>query len=271
MTEDSFIFYISSLEPSLFLAPFLVQGFLSLEPISLPRLRRGWYLLDCPTWTSIFIGVFAGGIFDLVIIFLSVNAFGNWFSKICKWIIFWTSSSYYFVRGSRWDNGNSFQPISFFNLLFSPPNVGKFYSSKWQSTNRAVNKSPIVGSRYFIIDRDSYPTYISILLWGFILVQCGRKLKHISYIQISLDGKYYALYQKLIVKGKRCDKLLAWCESMLACKIACPRVEIGSFHLMISCLVINLIRLINDYASPFCVWTCVTRCSMSVPIDIKYL
>jgi len=55
--------------------------------------------------------------------------------------IFWTSSSHSFVQGSRWDNDNSFQPISFSNFFSPLTNVGKTYSSKWLSVNRAVNKS----------------------------------------------------------------------------------------------------------------------------------
>lgn len=57
-----------------------------------------------------------------------------------------------------------------------PPNAGKFDSSKWQSAKWAVNKSHIIGSRYFTIYGHSYPTYILILLWGPILLHCGRKI-----------------------------------------------------------------------------------------------
>ena len=85
-----------------------------------------------------------------------MNAFGNWFAKIFKWIVFWTSSSPYFIRGSRWDNDNSFQLTTFSSFLFSPPNARKFDSLKWQSANRAMKKYPIVGSRYLIIDGETY-------------------------------------------------------------------------------------------------------------------
>lgn len=36
--------------------------------------------------------------------------------------------------------------------------------------------SPVKGSRYLIINGDSYPTYILNLLWGLILVICGRDI-----------------------------------------------------------------------------------------------
>ena len=58
--------------------------------------------------------------------------------------------------------------------------------------------------------------------------------------------------------------------NIAACKISCPQVEIWSLHLMISDLAINFIPLINDYTSPFCVWTCATGCLISIPIDIQY-
>ena len=63
-----------------------------------------------------------------------------------------------------------------FKLLIFPPNIGKIDSSKWQSINLAVNKSPINGSRYLIIDGDLYPTYIPNLVWGPIFIRCGGEI-----------------------------------------------------------------------------------------------
>ena len=81
-----------------FSAPFFVfRGFLSLEPIGLPRFKR---CLDsvatwlCPSWTSILIGALAAGIYDLVTLFGSAKESGNWLASFCKCIIFWTSKSH---------------------------------------------------------------------------------------------------------------------------------------------------------------------------------
>ena len=69
-------------------------------------------------------------------------------------------------------------PIYFiFQMLIFSPNVGYIDSSKWQSTNLAVNKSPVIGFKYFIIERDSYPTYIPNLLWGPIFELCGGAIE----------------------------------------------------------------------------------------------
>ena len=65
-------------------------------------------------------------------------------------MILWTSSSYWFVWGSRWDIVDAFQVISHRSLGidFSSPNDGKTLSLKWQSTKRAIKTSPVKGLRY---------------------------------------------------------------------------------------------------------------------------
>lgn len=74
---NSFIFSITSFGSSLFLAHFLVHGFLSWKPIGLPRFMRSRDSLDCSIGISISIGAFAAGIYDLVTLFGLVNAFGD--------------------------------------------------------------------------------------------------------------------------------------------------------------------------------------------------
>ena len=72
--------FISSIWTSSLFAHFLFRGFLSLEPIGLPRFMRGLdslALTICPSGTCIFAGAFTAGICDLVILFISVNASGN--------------------------------------------------------------------------------------------------------------------------------------------------------------------------------------------------
>ena len=42
----------------------------------------------------------------------------------------WTSGSYSFIRGSRWDKNNSFELlVHIFSLLSSLPNIGKIFDS----------------------------------------------------------------------------------------------------------------------------------------------
>ena len=67
---------------------------------------------------------------------------------------------------------NSNLPL-FLMTYVLPSNVGYTDSSKWQSANVALNKSPILGFKYFTIERDSYPTYIPNVLLGPIFVRCG--------------------------------------------------------------------------------------------------
>ena len=77
---DSFLgIIITSTGPSLF-AHFFFRGFLSLEPIGLPRLRRAldsFPTCGCPYGTLIFTGALAAGMCDLVTLFRSVNASGT--------------------------------------------------------------------------------------------------------------------------------------------------------------------------------------------------
>jgi hypothetical protein len=92
----------------------------------------------------------------------------------CKLIIFWTSHSDSIVCGSYDWIPVVFQFISWHSVCYlSPPNAGKLSSSKMQLAYRAVNKYPVRGSRYLMIDGDLYPTYIPNFLWGPIDVRCG--------------------------------------------------------------------------------------------------
>jgi hypothetical protein len=50
-------------------------------------------------------------------------------------------------------------------VLVISPYVGKWSSLNIQSAYRAVNKSPVSGSRYLIIGMELYPTYIPNFLW----------------------------------------------------------------------------------------------------------
>jgi len=63
--------------------------------------------------------------------------------------------------------------MPFSNCFLSPPNVGNTYSSKWQSEIWTVNKFHFDNSRYFIIERELYPTYILNCIWEPIIVPFG--------------------------------------------------------------------------------------------------
>ena len=123
---------------------FLFREILSLTLTGLPRFKCGFdsfatALTDCPTKTSIYVGVLAARMWDFTIFLLSVNTSSNWFAISYKWIILWTSSLHWFVQKSRWDNVKTFQVISCHALgnNFSPPNGGKIVSLKWQSSKHA--------------------------------------------------------------------------------------------------------------------------------------
>ena len=136
---------IASIWPATYFScTFLFWRILSLTPIGLPRFRCGSnsfvaVLIDCPTGTSIRAGMLAVGMWDFTILLLSVNTSGNWFTIPCKWIIFWTSSSHWFVQRSKFDNVETFQLISCHasGNDFSPPNGGKIVLLKWQSSKHA--------------------------------------------------------------------------------------------------------------------------------------
>ena len=52
-----------------------------------------------------------------------------------------------------------------------------------------------------------------------------------------------------------------------AYRIACPHTDGGNFEFNNNGPAISYNLLINDSARPFCVWTCGTECSTSIPID----
>jgi len=56
--------------------------------------------------------------------------------------------------------------------------------------------------------------------------------------------------------------------NIAACKIAYPKVAIGKLAIISNDLTTSFRRFINDYASPFWIWTYATGCSTSIPIDI---
>ena len=119
-------------------------------------------------------GALQAGLCDSVILFGSVNASGNLLASSCRCIIFWTSRSQSLVRGSCQDVDGLNHSKSFeINRLLSPPKDGYVDSSNCESSYLALNKSPVVGSRYLMMLGESYPTYIPILLCGPILVLCG--------------------------------------------------------------------------------------------------
>jgi len=118
-----------------FLTPFLIQEFLSLELIGLPRFNR------VMNKYQLYLEHLAVGICDLFTLFVSVkkHLIIDWL--ICEWIIIWILSSHSFVWGSREIM------IIHSKCFLSSPNVGKTYSSKI-----IVDKS---NCKYV-----SYPTYI---------------------------------------------------------------------------------------------------------------
>jgi len=58
--------------------------------------------------------------------------------------------------------------------------------------------------------------------------------------------------------------------NIVTCKIAYPKLAIGRLTLISNGLATNFRHFSNNFASPFWVWTCVTGCSTSIPIDIQY-
>ena len=143
---------------------FCFLGFLSLAPIGLPRFRRGIdsfsaMLIFFSSGISILNGAFAARIWYLATFSLLMKTSGNWFAIFCKWIILWTSSSHWFVLGLKWDNFGLFQIIysRASDTEFAFRKDGKMFSSKWQSSKRALKTSSVKGSRYPIIDEESKP------------------------------------------------------------------------------------------------------------------
>ena len=133
--------------------------------------------VDCSFGISTLAGAFKAGTCDLVTLFESVNASGNYWAIFWKWISLWTSCLDWFVWGSKWFKDDTFHVSFFFSSSrFSLPNARNIGSFNWQSVKRAVKRSPVRGSRYFIMDEDSKPTYIPNLLCGPIFVRCGRAI-----------------------------------------------------------------------------------------------
>ena len=122
----------------------LFRGVILFELTSLPRFRCILdSIINYPARTSICVGVFAVRTCDFVTFFVSMNASSNRFARFCKWMILWTCSLHWFVRGSRWDIIDTFQVIShrYFGINFFSPNGGKPLSLKWQSTKWVVKIS----------------------------------------------------------------------------------------------------------------------------------
>ncbi|MFS7949081.1 hypothetical protein Hanom_Chr06g00567371 [Helianthus anomalus] len=95
-SSSSGIIFVSSgtftkFSPTDLFCSFRLRGFLSLEPIGLPRFLC---MVIASGITSIRAGAFDAGICDFVTLFVSVNASGNSFAILCKCIIFWTSDSH---------------------------------------------------------------------------------------------------------------------------------------------------------------------------------
>jgi len=90
----SFQIFITSLGSSFFLAPYLIWGIYPWNRFAYHASSMVKAILNMPTGTFIFIGALAAV---------------DWIHKLCKWFIFWTSGSYWFLRGSRRHNNNLFQ------------------------------------------------------------------------------------------------------------------------------------------------------------------
>ena len=137
-----------------------------LAPIGLPCFKCGLnsfftVLMDCPIGTSILTGVLVAEMWDFTIFLLFVNSSSNWFAILCQWIILWTSSSYWFVRGSRWDKIKEFQVISrcASSNNFSPPMSGWLFH---QMTIIKIYLKNITnkGLKYLIIDGELKPNVL---------------------------------------------------------------------------------------------------------------
>ena len=115
--------------------------------------------MDCPIGTSILTGVLVAGMWDFTIFLLLVNSSDNWFAILCQWIILWTSSSHWFVSGSRWDNIKE-SKLSLVVLLATTflLQCQENYFIKWQSSKHALKISSIKGLKYLIIDGELKPT-----------------------------------------------------------------------------------------------------------------
>src|SRR6266498_3973632 len=89
--------------------------------------------------------------------------------------------------------------------ILSLPKARILSSSKMQSACLAVNKSPVRGSRYFMIDGDLYP-HISPIFYGDPLMYAVVvKSVRIPRIRIFVDGKYLVDFHVLTTTGKPCD------------------------------------------------------------------
>ena len=189
---------------------------------------------------------------------------GRLFAMFCKWIILWTSSLDSLVRGSKDWMSEAFHSVSwhFIWYILSPPNAGILSSSKMQSACRAVNKSPVRGSRYFMIDGDLYPTYIPNFLWGPIDVRCGGDIgmytAHPNFRRWEIFGWFprtnYNEEAIWYAVG------LSWIKSMV-CKSAWSQHDVGKLQFCNNGHVISVILLIRDSANPF-LYVCMVQ---SVP------
>ena len=106
-----------------FLAPFLIREFLSLEPIGLPHFNR------VMNKYQLYLEHLAVDICDLITLFVSVKKSDNWLTNL--WMNYHLNFEFtFFCMRIKRDNDNSFQPIFLSKCFLSRPNVGKTYSSK---------------------------------------------------------------------------------------------------------------------------------------------
>jgi hypothetical protein len=111
-------------------------------------------------------GALAAGICDFNTPLISVNSYGRLFTNCCWCIILWTSSSVSLVRGSRDWMLLALHYISRNSLLLSYiPSLkilhqsnSLLFSPKILWAYRAEKRSPILGSKYLIMDEVSSPT-----------------------------------------------------------------------------------------------------------------
>ena len=140
--------------------------------------------------------------------------------------------------------------------LLSPLNAEKLSSSKMQSAWRGVNKSPVRGSRYFMIDGDLYPTYIPNFLWGPIIVCCGGEISTYTAQPNFRRWGILGWFPRTNCNGEAVWYAigLIWMKSV-ACMTTWQQHDAGNLQFYSNGLAINFTLLIRDSANPFCLCT----------------
>lgn len=165
-------------------------------------------LISCPIGTSNRSGVVAAGIWDLVTLDRSVNAFGSWFAIFFKWIIFWTSCLHLFVPGSNKILIVHSNLFPFSAAYFLPLMLGILIHQ--MTINKSCRKSSDRFQIFYNRRRFISNIYPQPSLGTHLCTMCWSNWNILLCIQIFLDGKCSARDQKPTVMGRFYDNLAVW-------------------------------------------------------------